>query len=266
MKERFLPELMFPLLVIFIGTTLPLALFNGQNANELFGIFTYASMLFVGALFLRYLMLKEKYKKDINKTERKLIYNLDDKCVFLIDYENTNCLPKTATKDSEDNVYYIFVNKTQTKKIKDELRLKEGLKNIEIIYVDKTSKNLLDIGIGMYVGSIYSLYNPRVINVFSKDRGYESLVQIAEDMGYHNLYVISPTNDNPLSDQEVRKIYKNIKKYVKTTISLGEFKKKIRKSSLYITADAVNYAVEYMEKNDMIEINNTGSHKTVKLK
>lgn len=271
MKNKLLPEVYLPLIVIFIATALPLSLFNGENASVLFGIFTYTSLTFILALFVRYLMIRDKEKnleaEKVNRVEKHMVHNLDDKTVYLIDYENTSHLPKDINNATEDFVYYVFANTVQMDTLRSEIRKVSTKSSIETIYVDKKGKNLLDIGLGMYVGAIYSLYNPKAIYIYSKDKGYNSLIQIAEDFGYHNLYNISPEGEVLISDKEVNSLYKRVKNNcIENQLSLGEFKKKIRKSKLNINADEVNYIVNKLEEKEKIEIKDTGKHKIVILK
>ena len=267
MKNMKIPaDVYLPLLVIFIGTVIPVVLFNGENADLFFSIFTYALLLFILALFMKYLIIKSNEDSRENRVQSHLIYDLNDKEVYLVDYENCSHLPKSIQNTNENTVYYVFVNKTQTDVIRNELRLLSTCSKIEVIYVDKVGKNLLDIGIGMYVGAIYSLFTPKAVNIYSNDRGYNSLIQIAEELGYHNLYNVYPQKDVLLEDEEILKIYKNIKKYTMGALSLGDFKKKIKKSKMNITTDEVNFAVSRLEEMDKIFIVNMGKHKSVTLK
>ena len=267
MKKIKMPaEIVLPLIVIAIGTIIPIIFFRASYADVLFSIFTYAIAIFGISLFIRYLIIRTRENNEINKVEKKLLYNLNDMDIYLIDYENTGCLPKKIKETDEKTIYYVFAGRNQNNKIKKELFMMSTKSKIEVIYVDKTGKNLLDIGLGMYVGAIYSLYSPKNVYIYSKDRGYNSLIQIAEDFGYHNIFNVSPEKDIMIKDNSILKIYQNIlKNFGPREMSLGTFKKRIRKARLDITADETNYAVKRLEELGYIEVIDCDGYKEIKI-
>lgn len=267
-KYKELPvAISLPLTIISIGTVIPLMLSGTEDFSLYFSISCYVMMLAILAITLKKYI--EKTNEDITTdlVKKKLVDNLDNKIVYLVDYENSMHLP-TEFKDTDiDTVYYIFYNQTQREKLTEEIRMLSTKSKVEMFCSNHKGKNLLDIGIGMYVGAIYALYSPKEIRIYSEDKGYQSLIQISEDFGYFNLYNVSPKQNSAVSVSKQNKIYQTIlKNTTENKMSLGNFKKKIRKSSLNINPDEVNYVVKELESRGKIIIRDIDGTKQVELK
>ena len=164
-------------------------------------------------------------------------------------------------------IYYVFCNANQRKKLAEEIRLTSTKSRIETFVSEYVGKNYLDIGIGMYVGAIYSLYIPKEVFTYSNDQGYQSLVRISEDLGYFNLKNISPKENINISNSKIDSIYKKVlDNTTEKELSLGTFKKKIKKSSLNINSDEVIYIIENLKERNKIIIKNADGHQKVELK
>ena len=267
-KFKSLPTaISLPLIVVFIGTVIPVSISGIENISKYFIVSSYVIMLFVLALFTRRLILQGNKENTTNVIEKKLVNNLDGKIVYLIDYENSQHLPREISKTDEKTVYYIFYNQTQRERLMQEIRLTSTKSRIEHFCSNHTGKNLIDIGLGMYVGAIYSLYSPLEIRIYSEDNGYQSLIQIAEDFGFYNLFIVSPKQSSKVPIKKQDGIYYNIlKNSTEKKMSLGNFKKKIRKSSLNLNPDEVNYIVKSLEERGKISIKDIDGIKQIELK
>lgn len=272
--------LLTALSTIFILTMVPIFLLGYfEDISLYFSICSYIMLMFVVAFFLFYFISeKEKEKKEKKEKEEEreksnninkyLKFNLDDKEVWLIDYENCPDIPSRLREENIENVIcYIFANHTQNQRLKDEIRNISTKAIIETIWTSQIGKNLVDIKLAMYVGMINSLYNPKKIIIESKDRGFESLIKACNDLNIYNVEIINPSNTVLVKDEKCKWVYWRIKDDLKDeVISLGNFKKKIKNKILNISSNEVNYIVKFLEENNYIELRDTQNSKNVILK
>lgn len=267
-KYKTLPvAISLPITIIFIGTVIPLVLSGTENFSLYFSISCYVMMLAILAITFKKYIEKTNEEDTTTIIKKRLVDNLDDKIVYLIDYENSMHLPTEFKDTDKDTVYYIFYNQSQRDKLIEEMRMLSTKSKVEMFCSNHQGKNLLDIGIGLYVGAIYALYSPKEVRIYSEDKGYESLIQISEDFGYFNLYKVSPKQNSIVSISKQKRIYQTIlKNTTENKMSLGNFKKKIRKSTLNINPDEVNYVVKGLEERGKIVIRDIDGMKQVELK
>lgn len=208
-------------------------------------------------------------KQNLTNIKQKLRYDLDKKKVLLIDYENIPYLPKRlySTRES-DLVCYIFFNKTQRKRLTEELKMIHPLTNIIQIQLEKSAKNFLDIGIGMYVGMINSLYDPECILIYSKDKGYHILTEMGNTIGITNIYNVEPEKTLPVEDNEIKRIINRCKKdkVAKFAISPKKFKKKLKFLFPKLQMDDINYVLSTSIENGWIQMIDLENQKLVRIK
>lgn len=266
-KYKTIPIIVsLPLTVMFIGTVIPIVISGGDDISLYFSISSYVMMLAILGITIKRYIEKTNNDDETKFVEKKLVNNLDDKIVYLVDYENSQHLPKEIKETGTDTVYYVFYNQMQRERLMQELRMTSTQSRVEMYCSAHSNKNLLDIGIGMYVGAIYALYTPREIRIYSEDKGYQALMQISEDFGYFNLYNVSPKQNSKVPETKQDKIYRTILKNTnERKMSLGNFKKKIRKSTLDINPDEVNYVVKGLEERGRIIVRDIDGTKQVEL-
>lgn len=255
-----------PITVMMIGTLIPVTLSGTENFSLYFIISCYVMMMAILAVTIKRYIENTNDDDTTTLVKKKLVDNLDNKIVYLVDYENSQHLPKEIKETGIETVYLIFYNQMQRERLMQEVRMLSTQSRIEMYCSSHSNKNLLDIGIGMYVGAIYALYSPQEIRIYSEDKGYQSLIQISEDFGYFNLYNVSPKQNSKVPPSKQDKIYRTILKNTnETKMSLGNFKKKIRKSTLDINPDEVNFVVKGLEERGRIILHDIDGSKQVEL-
>lgn len=111
---------------------------------------------------------------------------------------------------------------------------------------------------------INSMYTPTNIYIQSNDRGYESLIKASEDLGIFNIKSFRPLNEVLVADSKCKSIYRQILNETFTNeISLGNFKRKIKKKVFNISADEVNYIVQHLQDTGYINIKENKDGKIV---
>lgn len=265
---------LFTSLIVIIVLTLAPAIFIGllEDISLYFSICSYIMLMFMVVFFLMYFIDEKEKAKQIkikneekNKINKYLKINLDDKEVWLVDYENCPYLPKCLSENSSENIAcYVFANQTQNERLKKELRNLSTKAFIDMIWTSQKGKNLIDIELSYYTGMINSMYTPTSIYIQSNDRGYESLIKASEDLGIFNIKSFRPLNEVLVVDSKCKSIYRQISNETFTNdISLGNFKKKIKKKVLNISADEVNYIVQHLQDTGYISIKENKDGKIV---
>ena len=220
--------------------------------------------------------LKEEYEEKIRREEEEkrkecpyvvkseLKLNLNNKTVWLIDYENCAYLPKEI---KNEDACFVFMNNTQENKFKNELILKSTNAFISKIVSNTTGKNLADIKIGLYVGMICSLYTPQQIYIVSKDQGFETLIRSCAQIGINILKTYNPNRIELVSDPKCEYIYKDfLKTHREAEMSLGNFRKKLKNKHYSMTIDEINYVIEKLNEQQKISIIQGRDGKIVKLR
>lgn len=143
------------------------------------------------------------------KIKDALKFNLTNKIVYLVDYENTGCLPTLSKKNSKEEIVYAFIGKTQQKNIYQEIKSKD-LHNVLVVKCDTVSKNYNDIVIGTYIGGIFSLYNPKEVVLYSMDKGFTAIVDACRQIGIENVRMFQ-NQKNEITNRELSMIWKDLK-------------------------------------------------------
>lgn len=268
-----LTALLSSLLVIFILTMCPIFLLEHFDDMTLyFSTCSYVMLMFIVAFFLFYFITereKAKHSEKVNydKINKYLKYNLDDKEVWLVDYENCPNIPSRLKKEgSEKVVCYIFANHTQNERLKNEIRNISTKAIIETIWTSSAGKNLIDIKLAMYTGIINSVYIPSKIIIESKDRGFESLLKACNDFNIYNIEINNPAKTVLVKEEKCKWVYWKIKEdVIGNEISLGNFKKKIKKKVLNITPNEIDYIIKTLESSKYIEILDNKDGKIIKM-
>lgn len=114
---------------------------------------------------------KKGLKEQVKKTLR---YQLDEKNVYLIDFENITLIPEFVLKDSK-SVCYIFVGPTVIKRAEylcNELVFSG--KHV-ILPIERSGRNQLDTCLSFVLGQIIAIYEPAQITLISNDTDYVNL-------------------------------------------------------------------------------------------
>lgn len=221
-------------------------------------------------------MLQEQYKEDVSLhissiAKRMLFVNLNNKNVYLVDYENITMLPNFITQDP-NGVCYIFVGALQRKKI-EESEMQHDFKGLHyLIYVNHQKKNALDTMLSFYLGQIVSAFEPRCIYVVSNDSDYENLKQIS--MYYPNIHYEQITLDairrleqNKTSDTFFQRFLLDyITTFGSAQVQRAIFVRRLRGSKVHgMETNEVQYAIERMKKMHLIEEYNSYGKQYIRL-
>lgn len=258
-------SLFVSLFIILVFTFIPM-FFYGDT--ETIGIYlqvaSYTMLVFMCAFMVQYFYEKNKEDNKDKRSNDLLKINLDNKEVWLIDYENCPYIPNELL-GREDIFCFVFANFTQRERVISQLRLFDSSLPSKIIYSSKTGKNLVDIEIGTYVGLINGMYNPTKIIIYSKDKGYSVVFESLENINITNVSLVNASQELLIPEQKCKSIYKKII-CPEGEMSLGNFRKKLKKISLNITPDEVNFLINYYKEENYIEIIDVNESKKVVLK
>lgn len=159
---------------------------------------------------------------------------------------------------------YVFTNSTQLERLQNEMRGISTNAFIEYILTDQKGKNLVDIELSFYTGMIYSLYRPYKVIIQSNDNGFDTVTRACNEIGFDNIENYHPVKEDLVSDNKCVWIYWHIlNTKTENVMSLGNFKKRVKKSQLSITADEVNYVVKRLEEIGYIKITDNQGYKVI---
>lgn len=208
--------------------------------------------------------LEQQYLEDSQteisrNTKRLLFTNLNQRTVYLIDYENISMIPKFILRD-EKSVCYIFHGILQKSQILEEKRLHDFRGLHYFIQTKRTAKNSLDTLLSFYLGQIYSVYHPRAIFVISNDTDYSNLKQLSQhypDIPYEQITLneIRRREQNVTSDEFYKRFLLDyVQVYGTHNVQRQLFVKRLRGSKVHgMDTSAVQYALHRMEELHLIE-------------
>lgn len=114
----------------------------------------------------------EVSRKD--QIKKILQFDLNEKNVILIDFENITMIPEFVLKD-RNSVCYIFVGPTVIKRA--ETLIRELIFNGRhvLMPIERSGRNQLDTCLSFLLGQIVSVYEPAQITLISNDSDYDNL-------------------------------------------------------------------------------------------
>lgn len=191
--------------------------------------------------------------------------NLDNKTVYLVDFENTGKIPKNVFQDKQ-NVVLVFVGNTQMSAFKNHIKSIAGVAKIYPVYSEKTGKNYLDNKLSLYAGMVMGRYVPEKLYIVSNDDDY-ALIHLSLKESGTEFTQIKP-NENMTSIFEPNQEYMNrlmrdiFYKYPLGLISRKNLRKTISQSKLdTIHPVVIDQIIGKLLKTKFLRLIETGKYK-----
>lgn len=131
---------------------------------------------------------KESFIKSLLKED------LNDKDVYLIDFENTGRIPREVYSNPK-NVLLVFVGNTQTEAYKNHIQKISCVARQYPVHAEKTGSNFLDNRLSLYTGMIIGRYTPRSVCIVSDDHDYTLLHNTLKECGIEFRQIFPKEND-----------------------------------------------------------------------
>lgn len=125
--------------------------------------------------------------------------DLNNKDVFLIDFENTGRIPRGVYSNPK-NVLLVFVGNTQIEAYKNHIKKISCVARQYPVHAEKTGSNFLDNRLSLYTGMIVGRYTPRSICIVSDDHDYALLHNTLRESGIAFKQIFPKQNDAVLFD------------------------------------------------------------------
>lgn len=202
---------------------------------------------------------KESFIKALLKED------LDNKDVYLIDFENTGRIPKEVYSNPK-NVLLVFVGNTQTEAYKNHIKKISCVARQYPIHAEKTGSNFLDNRLSLYTGMIIGRYTPRSVCIVSDDHDYTLLHNTLRESGIEFKQIFPKQNDAVLfeiKDEYLDKLANDLRVRAQSGyLSRRTIRKTITQSKLTtIHPKMVDAIFEKLAKTKRIESIQAGKYK-----
>ena len=207
---------------------------------------------------------EKKIKETVN-FNRKLNHNLNGKEIWMIDYENVCRLPDVLKENAENIVCYVFAANFQKNSLKRKIEEYKGKAVIETIITSKSTKNLNDLKIALYIGIIVTKFKPARIIIDSKDRDYSALFTALNELDIKNIEL----NQGDMKTRQDRRAigaYFKLRSLLKypEVISLKNFKT-IMMNSMHLDNNSADMIIKRLEQLNYIEFTDNRYYKEIRL-
>ncbi|MGN1404893.1 MAG: PIN domain-containing protein [Erysipelotrichaceae bacterium] len=208
---------------------------------------------------------EKKIKETIN-FKRKLNHDLNNKEIWMVDYENTHYMPDILKENSENVICYVFAASFQKASLMKKLEQYKGKTIIETVFTSRNLKNLNDLKIALYIGIIETNFRPSKIIIDSNDRDFSALFAALNDLGIHNIELFQGDKKTKKDRQAIGAYYKirNILKYPKT-VSEKNFRRYML-TCLHIDDHTADMIIKRLEQLGYIEYIDNRYYKEIKFK
>lgn len=202
---------------------------------------------------------KESFIKTLLKED------LDNKDVYLIDFENTGRIPKEVYSNPK-NVLLVFVGNTQTEAYKNHIKKISCVARQYPVHAEKTGSNFLDNRLSLYTGMIIGRYTPRSVCIVSDDHDYTLLHNTLRESGIEFKQIFPKQNDAVLfeiKDEYLDKLANDLRVRAQSGyLSRRTIRKTITQSKLTtIHPKMVDEIFEKLAKTKRIESIQAGKYK-----
>ena len=120
-------------------------------------------------------VVEEEGLERANDFVKKLLkVNLNNKNVFLIDFENTHSIPSLIYKE-KTNVVFVFVGNKQRQTFEEYMKGISCLARVYDVHAERTGSNFLDNKLSLYAGMMIGMYSPKSMTIVSNDRDFSLL-------------------------------------------------------------------------------------------
>lgn len=214
---------------------------------------------------LKNTLKEEKKNKETISFKRKLNHDLNNKEIWIVDYENTHYLPDILNQNSENVVCYVFAASFQKASLMKKLEQYKGKTIIETVFTTKNLKNLNDLKIALYIGIIETSFRPSKIIIDSNDRDFGALFAALNDLGIHNIELFQGDKKTRKDRQAIGAYFKirNILKYPET-VSEKNFKKYMQ-ACLHLDDHTADMIIKRLEQLNYIEFTDNRYYKEIRL-